>query len=87
MHLAVAVRTPVVAIFGATIPEFGFAPIGKNDVVLETKGLACRPCTSHGGDVCPVKTFDCMMRISAPQVLEAVNKILGKSSRETWQKN
>ena len=87
MHLAVAVRTPVVAIFGATIPEFGFAPIGKNDVVLETKGLACRPCTSHGGDVCPVKTFDCMMRISAPQVLEAVNKILGKSNRESWQKN
>ncbi|MBI3189025.1 MAG: lipopolysaccharide heptosyltransferase II, partial [Ignavibacteriales bacterium] len=40
MHLAVAMRTPVVAIFGATVPEFGFAPIGERDVVLGAKGLS-----------------------------------------------
>jgi heptosyltransferase-2 len=76
MHLAVAVRTPVVAIFGATVPEFGFAPIGENDVVLETKGLPCRPCSIHGGDVCPVKTFVCMLDISVGRVVEAVEKLL-----------
>ena len=26
MHLAVAMKTPVVAVFGATVPAFGFAP-------------------------------------------------------------
>lgn len=76
MHLAVAVRTPVVAIFGATIPQFGFAPVGENDIVLETMGLPCRPCSKHGGNVCPVKTFDCMMNIPPLRVFEAVNRIL-----------
>ncbi|HEY6193358.1 MAG TPA: glycosyltransferase family 9 protein, partial [Bacteroidota bacterium] len=76
MHLAVAVRTPVVAIFGATVPEFGFAPIGERDVVLETKGLPCRPCSIHGGDVCPVKTFVCMLDIPVGRVVEAVEKLL-----------
>jgi heptosyltransferase-2 len=70
MHLAVAMRTPVVSIFGATIPEFGFAPYGQKDVVIETKGLSCRPCSIHGGDVCPITTFDCMMKITPPMVLE-----------------
>jgi len=78
MHLAVAMRTPVVAIFGATIPEFGFAPYGESDVVLETKGLTCRPCSVHGGHRCPVKTFDCMTQISADVVYEEVLKLLSK---------
>jgi heptosyltransferase-2 len=72
MHLAVAVRTPVVAVFGATVPEFGFAPYGKYDTVVETKGLACRPCSIHGGERCPISTFECMVKISADEVLRAV---------------
>jgi heptosyltransferase-2 len=68
MHLAAAMRTPVVAIFGATVPEFGFAPYGENDVVVETKGLECRPCSIHGGEKCPITTFVCMRDISAEAV-------------------
>lgn len=44
LHLATAVETPVVAVFGATVPAFGFGPSGPFDVVVETKGLKCRPC-------------------------------------------
>jgi heptosyltransferase II len=69
MHLAVAVGTPVVAIFGATIPEYGFAPRGPHDVVIETCGLKCRPCSIHGGHKCPIKTFDCMLSISPALVV------------------
>jgi heptosyltransferase-2 len=79
MHLAVAVQTPVVALFGATIPEFGFAPYGKNDVVVETKGLPCRPCSIHGGDKCPITTFDCMVRISSDQVYDKVREVIEHS--------
>jgi heptosyltransferase-2 len=68
MHLAVAVGTPVVAIFGATVPEFGFAPRGPHDIVIETKGLKCRPCSIHGGKKCPIKTFECMIAI-APEIV------------------
>ena len=69
MHIAVAVGTPVIALFGATIPEYGFAPRGPRDVILETKGLTCRPCSIHGGYTCPIKTFDCMRSIT-PEMVE-----------------
>lgn len=72
MHMAVAMKTPVVAIFGATVPQFGFAPIGEHDTVLETGGLSCRPCSSHGGHRCPIRSFDCMERILPAQVKAAV---------------
>jgi lipopolysaccharide heptosyltransferase II len=72
MHMAVAMRVPVVAIFGATVPAFGFAPTGPNDVVLETLGLSCRPCGIHGGKRCPVGTFECMLAIEPDRVLDRI---------------
>ncbi len=80
MHLAGAMHTPVVAIFGATIPGFGFAPYGKHDVVVETHGLNCRPCSIHGGDKCPIKTFVCMNDITVGKVYVKVKEVLGKAS-------
>lgn len=76
MHLAVAMQTPVVAIFGATVPEFGFAPYGRFDRIVETKGLLCRPCSIHGGKKCPVKTFDCMVKITVADVMKNVVDII-----------
>jgi heptosyltransferase-2 len=76
MHLANAVGTKVIAIFGATVPEFGFYPIGKDDIVMQTLGLKCRPCSIHGGDKCPIKTFDCMHNIKAKDIYEKVISML-----------
>lgn len=82
MHLAVAVKTPVVSIFGATIPEFGFAPNGEHDQIVEIKSLDCRPCSIHGGDKCPIKTFDCMERITVDMVYEKVSMILNLGTKD-----
>ena len=79
MHLGVAMRTPVIALFGATVPEFGFAPLGAHDEVLQTTGLPCRPCSIHGGTTCPIGTFDCMLSISPVQVLQAVRRVLTRT--------
>jgi heptosyltransferase-2 len=76
MHIAVAMRTPVVAIFGATVPEFGFAPVGKHDQIVQTSGLPCRPCAIHGGNRCPITTFDCMKNITVEQVLASIHHVL-----------
>src|SRR5204862_144593 len=43
LHLAQAVGTPTVAIFGPTVPAFGFGPRGPRDRVVELNGLICRP--------------------------------------------
>ncbi|MCI0706139.1 MAG: lipopolysaccharide heptosyltransferase II [Ignavibacteriae bacterium] len=79
MHFAAAVGTPVVSIFGATVPEFGFAPYGKNDIIVETRGLKCRPCSKHGGDECPIKTFECMKNITEEIVFQKVIVALERS--------
>lgn len=81
MHFALAVGTPVLAIFGATVPAFGFGPVGPFDVVVETQGLKCRPCSIHGGDKCPIKTFDCMKDISYERVFGNAMDVLARVSQ------
>jgi heptosyltransferase-2 len=71
LHLAMAAGIPVFAIFGATVPAFGFAPFGEKSNIIENKLLQCRPCGIHGGFKCPTKTFDCMISIH-PDILENV---------------
>ena len=86
MHMAVALRTPVVAIYGATVPEFGFAPLGEHDAIMETSGLPCRPCSIHGGEVCPIKTFVCMKNISPENVFEKFVSVL-QTVKQPWDSN
>ena len=80
MHLAAAVGTPTVAVFGATVPSFGFGPSGPDDAIVETTGLKCRPCSIHGGDTCPVKTFDCMVNISHERVFKIGMETITRSA-------
>ncbi len=75
MHMAVAMRTPVVAIFGSTIPEFGFAPAGKDDVIVQRE-VYCRPCGIHGRRKCPEKHFRCMNDITVEGVFKSVARRL-----------
>ena len=73
LHLAGAVGTPVVALFGPTVPSFGFGPRGAGDRVIQRDGLACRPCSRHGPQVCPLGHHRCMNEIAVEQVVEAVS--------------
>lgn len=73
MHLAAAMHVPVVALFGATIPAFGFAPLGDGHTIVEAK-LPCRPCGAHGTKKCREGTFACMKMIRSQEVYEAVLK-------------
>lgn len=68
IHLATAVNTPSVVVYGPTVKEFGFAPPEGMSKIVEVEGLWCRPCTAHGSDVCPIFTHKCMKTISATEV-------------------
>jgi heptosyltransferase-2 len=72
LHLATAVGTPVVAIFGPTVPAFGFGPRGPRDQVVERAALSCRPCSAHGPQVCPLGHHRCMRELSVESVIAAV---------------
>ena len=76
LHLAGAVGTSVVAIFGPTVPAFGFGPLGPDDVIVEELGgLACRPCSRHGPMTCPLGHHRCMLDISVDTVEQAVRRV------------
>ncbi len=81
LHLATAVGTPVVAIFGPTVPAFGFGPRGPRDAVVEHPSLACRPCSAHGPQVCPLGHHRCMRELSVASVLAAVAAASGVEAR------
>jgi len=74
MHIAEAAETPVLAIFGPTVRQFGFAPWRAESRVIETD-LDCRPCALHGSNKCPKGHFNCMRGITVEQVLLEIDRI------------
>ncbi len=76
LHLASAFKIPNVAIFCATSPEFGFSPWKNKAIVVEKKGLDCKPCQRHGGVRCPTGTEACMKELSHAEIIHAAEKLL-----------
>lgn len=71
LHLASAVGCPVVGLFGPTVQAFGFFPYRARGSVLE-QALDCRPCSTHGGPVCPRGHHRCLGDIAPAAVAAAV---------------
>jgi heptosyltransferase-2 len=75
-HLASAMNTPTLAIFGPTVPEFGFGPLAEKSRVLGHTDLDCRPCDRHGPQQCPLRHWRCMRDISADDVAAAARELV-----------
>jgi heptosyltransferase-1 len=69
MHLAAAVKAPLIALFGPTAP-WRTGPYGNGHVILR-KSLACSPCFRK-----KCSTLECMNSLSVKEVLEAAEKKL-----------
>lgn len=76
MHLASAMGTPTLAIFGPTVPAFGFGPLAPASIVVGHDGLTCRPCDRHGPQRCPLGHFRCMRELDAASAAEQVRSLL-----------
>ena len=74
-HLASAMGTPTISIFGPTVPEFGFGPLAPASNVIGRSDLACRPCDRHGPRSCPLGHWRCMREITPRQVADAVHEL------------
>ena len=77
IHIATAVKTPTVTLFGPTKWECWY-PRRKHDRVIAAE-YPCRPC-GHAKLNCPLGDEFCMSSISFESVWEAVNEILGARS-------
>ncbi|MBE8401448.1 glycosyltransferase family 9 protein [Leptospira borgpetersenii] len=71
IHFASAFNIPTLAVFGATIPDFGYTPLADSFFISEIQGLYCRPCGIHGGKVCPEGHFRCMKEQNVDKMFEA----------------
>ena len=78
MHMATALKVPVVAIFGPTVQEFGFYPFQARAEVV-SQPLPCRPCSTKGSRRCPRGHHACMQDISSARVLAV--------ARAMWESN
>ena len=72
LHMATAAGTPIVAVFGPTLPSFGFGPRGAGDRIVEHDHLACRPCSAHGPQICPLGHHRCMKELGVELVLKTI---------------
>ena len=75
VHLAAAVGTPVLALFGPTSTVRWAPPPPGRALSL---GLTCAPCSNHGGDFCPRGHHRCLADLGPDAVIEAARAMLGR---------
>jgi predicted lipopolysaccharide heptosyltransferase III len=75
MHIAAAMGTPVVALFGPTDPQV-WGPWGAGHEVI-WKQMDCNPCWQSD---CQRGELNCMRQITVDEVWQAVTRILNKNS-------
>jgi predicted lipopolysaccharide heptosyltransferase III len=79
MHIAATTRTPVVALFGPTLPErsIPWRDLSIGAVAVDAGELPCRPCHQRE---CVPGDFRCLTMISPNMVVAAAEKLLADHS-------
>ena len=78
-HLAAAIGTPTVALFGPTFPVH-WAPLGQRATYVRTTILPCSPCVTNYLDLMPSEcTYpvkgQCMRDIEVSNVISAIDRV------------
>lgn len=74
LHIAAAMKTPIISFFGPTSSKRHVPPARKN--IIFEKNLSCQPCYSGR---CKIMTHACMKQITTDEVLRTVKEILKES--------
>ncbi|GGW50064.1 glycosyltransferase family 9 protein [Streptomyces caelestis] len=76
-HLAAAVGTPVVSLFAPVVPAERWRPYGVPYVLL---GDQDAPCAGSRARDCPVPGHPCLDTVTAHDVVNAVEKLMGEAA-------
>jgi ADP-heptose:LPS heptosyltransferase len=76
LHLASSTRTPIVALFGPTLPDrsLPWRDRAVPSIAVDAGPLPCRPCHQRH---CVPGDFRCLTRISPEAVLKAARSVMG----------
>ena len=80
MHIAAAFGKRIVAVWGNTTPQLGmypYMPHCEGNYVNLERELPCRPCSKLGYRKCPKGHLRCMKDISAEEMLELAEALIG----------
>ncbi|GHS85959.1 glycosyl hydrolase [Bacteroidia bacterium] len=85
MHIAAALKHPIVAVFSNTVRDFGMYPYLPSSMqdrytLVEVESLTCRPCSKMGFKQCPKKHFHCMKDIDNQTIIDALEHFCKKST-------
>jgi lipopolysaccharide heptosyltransferase II len=79
MHIAAAVGTPTLGIFGPTVPALQ-GPYGDGHAVVSKEGLDCLGCN---GLTCRIGTHDCMRNLNVEEVFTAAAALVRQKPMAT----
>ena len=83
-HMSRAVKTPVLMIYGATHPYFGFYPFkDEGDYII--KNIECQPCDLHGKKSCKYEKQICL-EISPEKIFHKFTDMLDRLSHKNITK-
>jgi ADP-heptose:LPS heptosyltransferase len=84
LHIAATTRTPVVALFGPTLPErsMPWRDPGIGAMAVDAGPLVCRPCHQRH---CVPGDFRCLTGISPNMVVSAARDLLARPSRRSGE--
>lgn len=75
-HMAMAADIPTLTIFCSTVPQFGFIPYNNKSSFVSYDNLECKPCGIHGQKKCPLKTFECGIKLVPDLVIDKIKQLL-----------
>lgn len=72
MHIAAALDRPLVAVYGATSPDFT-PPLSSSAVIARQEGVDCAPCFKRD---CPLQHHRCMVELRPERIVTMVDERL-----------
>ncbi|MBN8820656.1 MULTISPECIES: glycosyltransferase family 9 protein [unclassified Spirosoma] len=81
MHMAAALKKTVYSIWGSTTFQLGMYPYKTRYVLIENKGLSCRPCSKIGHNQCPKQHFRCMNDLSFESVESVQSSVWSETDK------
>lgn len=75
-HMGMCADIKVLTIYCSTVPNFGFYPYNKKSASISFDDLKCKPCGIHGHHNCPIKKFDCGMKLLPQEIIWKAEELL-----------
>ena len=77
-HMAMCANIKTLTIYCSTVPDFGFYPYNTVSSYISFNDLKCKPCGIHGYQECPIKSFDCGIKLLPEKVIFKAEEMLSE---------